>query len=98
MIEELVRHQLVLRESGLLLFPSQSTREHPEQNTLERKCIVAFTFAGPVLSVYTTLVVRLAHSGIFQKLDFWQHVITYTTRLGGTYGLFLLPRGEEQLN
>jgi hypothetical protein len=49
-----------------------------------------------VLSIYTTLVVRLAHSGIFQKLDLWQYVVTYTTRLGGTYGLLLTLRGEEQ--
>jgi WD40 repeat protein len=96
MIDELVRHQLILRESGLLLFPSQSTREHPEQHTLDGRCAVIFTFTGQVLSIYTTLVVRLAHSGIFQKLDFWQHVVTYTTRLGGTYGLFLSPRGEER--
>ncbi|MBV9691104.1 MAG: TIR domain-containing protein, partial [Ktedonobacteraceae bacterium] len=96
MIDELVCHQLVLRESGLLLFPSQSTREHPEQNTLDGQCAVTMAFTGPVLSIYTTLVVRLAHSGVFQKLDFWQHVVTYTTQLGGTYGLFLSPRGEEQ--
>ena len=96
MIDELVRHQLVLRENGFLLFPSQSTREHSERSALEGKSVVTFTFAGPVLSIYTTLVVRLAQSGIFQKLDFWQHVVIYTTRLGGTYGLLLSPRGEER--
>ncbi len=96
MIDELVRYQLVLRESGLLLFPSQSTREYPKQNTLEGKCVVAFTFAGPILSLYTTLVVRLSQSSVFQKVDLWQNVVTYTTRLGGTYGLLLSPRGEER--
>jgi hypothetical protein len=40
--------------------------------------------------------VRLAQCGIFQKQDLWQYVATYTTRLGGIYGLFLSPRGEEQ--
>src|SRR5207249_2889593 len=94
MVEELVRHQLVLRESGFLLFPSQSTREYPERAALENKSIITFSFAGPVLSIYTTLVVRLAQCGIFQKQDLWQYVAIYTTKLGGIYGLFLSPRGE----
>lgn len=96
LLDELVRHQLVLRENGFLLFPSQLTREHPERSALEGQSIMAFTFAGPVLSIYTTLVVRLTQSGVFQKRDFWQDVVTYTTRLGGMYGLLLSPRGEEQ--
>ncbi|HYU71501.1 MAG TPA: TIR domain-containing protein [Ktedonobacteraceae bacterium] len=96
MIDELVRHQLVLRESGFLLFPSQSTREHPERALLESKSVVTFTFMGPVLSIYTTLVVRLAQSGFFQKQDLWHHTITYTTRAGGLYGLLLSLQGEER--
>jgi hypothetical protein len=96
MIDELVRHQLALREGGSLLFPSQSTREHPDYAALTQKQAVLFTFAGPVLSLYTTLVVRLAQSGVFQKQEIWQHVVTYTTRLGDTYGLLLSPQGEER--
>jgi WD40 repeat protein len=96
MIEELVRHELALREGGFLLFPSQSTHEHPELAMLADKQTVTFTFAGPILSIYTKLVVRLAQSGIFQKQDLWQDVVTYTTRLGGTYGLLLSPQGEER--
>ena len=96
MIDELVSNQLALRESGFLLFPSQSTREHPERGELEGRQTVTFTFAGLVLSVYTTLVVRLAQSGIFDKQNLWQNVVTYTTRLGGTYGLLLIERGEER--
>jgi len=96
MIDELVSNQLALRESGFLLFPSQSTREHPEMSELMSRQTVVFTFAGPVLSIYTTLVVRLAQSGIFDKQDLWQNVVIYTTRLGGTYGLLLIERGEER--
>ena len=96
MIDELVSNQLALRESGFLLFPSQSTREHPERAELEGGQTVIFSFAGPVLSIYTTLVVRLAQSGIFDKQDLWQNVVTYTTRLGGSYGLLLIERGEER--
>ena len=50
---------------------------------------MTFTFAGPILSFYTTLVVRLAQCGIFQGQELWQYVVTYTTKLGGTYGLLL---------
>lgn len=96
MIDELVRHELALREGGSLLFPSQSTCEHPEHTILIEKQSVIFTFAGQVLSIYTTLVVRLAQCGIFQKQGLWQHVVTYKTSLGGTYGLLLSPRGEER--
>jgi len=96
MIEELVRQELALREGGFLLFPSQSTREHPEYAALSGKQMVTFTFAGPVLSIYTRLVVRLAQSDFFQKRDIWRHVVTYTNRRGGTYGLLLTPRGEER--
>jgi len=96
MIEELVRHELVLREGGSLLFPSQSTREHPDLAALSEQQCLTFRFAGPVLSIYTTLVVRLAQSGLFQKQELWQHVITYTTRLGGNFGLLLTTHREEQ--
>ena len=96
MIEELVRQELVLREGGYLLFPSQATQEHPEQAELSKQLSVIFSIAGPVLSMYTTLVVRLAHSGIFQKQELWQRVVTYTTRLGGKFSLMLIPKGEEQ--
>jgi recombinational DNA repair protein (RecF pathway) len=39
--------------------------------------------------IYTTLAVRLAQCGVFQKVDFWKCGMTYTTPLGGTYGLQL---------
>src|SRR5262249_8597771 len=96
MIEELVRYELVLREGGSLLFPSQSTCEHPDHVLLMEKQTVIFTFNGPILSIYTTLAVRLAQCGVFQKQYLWQHIVTYTTHLGGTYGLLLSPRGEER--
>ncbi|GAC1365948.1 MAG: hypothetical protein NVS2B12_21290 [Ktedonobacteraceae bacterium] len=49
-----------------------------------------------VLSIYTTLVVHLAQSGIFEKRELWQRTVEYTTRLGGTFGLLLTQRGEER--
>lgn len=98
MIDELVRHELALRESGFLLFPSQSTREHPDYKILAKKQTVIFSFTGPVLSLYTTLAVRLAQSGIFHKQGLWRYIVTYTTQLdvSGTYGLLLSPEGGEQ--
>ncbi len=97
MIEDLLRHELALREqtgSGqFLIFPSQSTRVNPALPDPEGKT-VSFTFEGPVLNVYATLAVRLARSEQFYKKELWKDAITYTARLGGICGVFLRNSGE----
>ena len=97
MIEDMLRNEIALREEAedgtYLIFPSQSTRENPNLPDPEGKAVV-FSFEGPVQNVYATLAVRLSHSGMFQKKDFWKNAITYTTRLGGSYGIFLHNSGE----
>ena len=44
--------------------------------------------------VYATLAVRLSHSGLFRKVELWKNAVTYTTTMGGTYGIFLRNIGE----
>jgi small GTP-binding protein len=96
-IDELVRQQIALREGGFLLFPSQSIREHPDMAALSVRQTVIFSFASPALSLYTTLVVRLARSDVFQKQEIWHHVVTYTpARLGGTHGIMLSLKSDGQ--
>ncbi len=95
MIEELIRHEIALREHGNLIFPSQFTRELSTLTHLEGKT-VSFTFEGPILTIYTTLVVRLAQSVIFQKKELWQYAATYTTWTGGIYGIVLTLLDEER--
>jgi WD40 repeat protein len=97
MVEDLLRYEIALREQGedgaYLVFPSQSTRENPGLPDPEGKAVI-FTFEGPVQNVYATLAVRLSHSGLFKKKDLWKNAMTYTTKMGGTYGMFLHNAGE----
>ena len=86
-------YEIALREGTYLVFPSQSTRENPNLPDPEGKTIT-FKFEGSVVSIYTTLAVRLAHSGIFRKKDLWKNAITYETRLRGICGMFLHNYGE----
>jgi hypothetical protein len=62
---------------------------------------VVYNFEGPTLHVYTTLAVRLSHSGVFAKKDMWKNAATYVARVGGTCGMFLQgiedARGELTL-
>jgi small GTP-binding protein len=98
MIDELVRQQLVLHEESSLLFPSQITREDFGAAETTHASTIIFNIAGSILLIYTTLVVRLAQCGIFQKAKFWRFVATYTTPLGGIYGLRLSRReGRAEL-
>ncbi len=91
-VEDLLRHEIALREQGndgpILVFPSQFIRDYPEYPEPEGKAIV-FGFEGPVLNVYTTLCVRLTHSGIYQKKDMWRNAAVYGARVGGECGLYL---------
>ena len=91
LIEDLFQRELILREDGMLVFPSQSTKEYPDLS--DPQGTVIFSFEGPVANIYSTLVVRLAHSGSFKKKDLWKNAVTYTS-IGGTCGLYLRNMGE----
>jgi uncharacterized protein YbaR (Trm112 family) len=93
MVEDLIRQQVVLRDGDYLIFPSQSTYRNPDMHDLEGKAVV-FYFEGPVLNIYAGLAVRLSHSGIFKRNGLWKNTVTYTTKVGGTYGIFLHNLGE----
>ncbi len=102
MVEDLLRYEITLREQGddgaYLIFPSQSTRENPDLPNPEGKAVI-FGFEGPVQNVYSTLAVRLSHSGLFQKKELWKNAVIYTAMIGGTYGLFLnkVEEGRAEL-
>src|SRR5207253_5883586 len=97
MVEDLLRYEIALREQGsdgpYLIFPSQSTRENPDLPDPEGKSVI-FGFEGPVLNIYATLAVRLAHSEVFKKKDLWKNAVTYVTRTGGQCGIYLHNIGE----
>ena len=102
MIEDLLRNEIALRErtdEGLfLVFPSQSTRENAELPEPEQKAVI-FRFEGPVQTIYTTLAVRLSHSGLFRHKELWHNAITYRSEAGGICGMRLrgLSEGHAEL-
>lgn len=98
MIEDLLRHEIALREEQgvdevYLVFPSEAVRENPNMPDPEGKAVI-FHFEGPVQNIYTTLAVRLSHSGLFTRQALWKNAITYNARVGGLCGLFLQEAGE----
>ncbi len=93
-VEELVRHDLALRENAddgrYLVFPSQFNRDYEDAPEPKGKA-VAITFDGPVQSLYSTLAVRLGHSGLFttRRMEMWRNAAVFTAKAGGKCGLFL---------
>lgn len=91
-IEDLLRHEVALRQSAddgpYLVFPSQFTREHPDLPDPPGKAVI-FRFDGPVLSIYSTLAVRLSHSGVFKLREMWKNAVTFTVPAGGICGMAL---------
>lgn len=96
-IEDLLGYEIALREpaeDGLhLVFPSQFTREWSEAPDPEGKAVI-FHFEGAVLNIYSTLAVRLSHSGMFMKKEMWKNAVVYNAKVGGECGLFLREIGE----
>jgi WD40 repeat protein len=101
-IENLLRREIILSEQGdngmYLVFPSQFTRENSALPDPEGEA-VTFGFEGPILNVYTTLAVRLSYSGQFKTKEMWKNAVAYTSKVGGTCGMFLreLEEGHGQL-
>jgi TIR domain len=57
---------------------------------------VVFSFEGSVQNIYAALVVRLAHSGLFKKIEIWKNAITYNASTGGVCGILLQSTDEGQ--
>lgn len=93
-VEELVRHDIALRENAddgrYLVFPSQFNRDYEDAPEPRGKAI-SITFDGPVQSLYSTLAVRLGHSGLFTtgRTEMWRNAAVFTAKAGGKCGIFL---------
>jgi class 3 adenylate cyclase len=100
-VEELVRHDLALRENAddgrYLVFPSQFNRDYEDAPEPKGKAL-AVTFDGPVQSLYSTLAVRLGHSGLFTtgRAEMWRNASLFTATAGGKCGLFVQEFAEAR--
>jgi WD40 repeat protein len=93
-VEELLEHQLVLREFSdqgtYLVFPTQFNRDWPDAPDPKGKWVI-IRFKGPVQNVYATLAVRLAHSGMFRagRDSMWRNASIFEADTRGKCGLYL---------
>ena len=82
-VEEVLRHEVALRENSddgpYLVFPTQSRREALALRDSQR-VVFSIAFEGQVQTVYATLVVRLAHSGIFEREETFRNAATFRRR------------------
>jgi small GTP-binding protein len=101
-VEGLLTRDLALRErikgEDYVVFPSQCTAELRFPGVAAFG--VAFGFAGPVRSIYATLIAQLAHYEGFKKRDFFQDAAAYRTEAGGRCLVRLrdLGRGQGELD
>jgi GTPase SAR1 family protein len=95
-LEELTRHEIVLREEteeGVqLVFPAAFRRDLPEAEPTGNE--VEFAFEGPVLNVFVTLVVRLARSDRFTRRGTFQAAAQFEADAGGVCTVHL-TRSDE---
>jgi small GTP-binding protein len=97
-MESLLARDLALRErikgEDYVVFPSQCTAELRFPGAAAFG--VAFGFAGPVRSIYATLIAQLAHYEGFRKREFFQDAAAYTAMAGGRCLVRLYDLGHGQ--
>jgi small GTP-binding protein len=97
-MENLLARDLALREQikskDYVVFPSQCTAELRFPGAAAFG--VAFGFAGPVRSIYATLIAQLAHYEGFKKREFFQDAAAYHAKEGGRCLIRLRDHGHGQ--
>jgi hypothetical protein len=97
-MENLLSRDLALRErikgEDYIVFPSQCTAELRFPGVAAFG--VAFGFAGPVRSIYATLIAQLAHYEGFKKREFFQDAAAYRAEAGGRCLVRLRDHGHGQ--
>ena len=95
-MENLLTRDLALREQikgkDYIVFPSQCTAELRFPGAAAFG--MAFGFAGPVRSIYATLIAQLAHYEGFKKREFFQDAAAYRPEDGGRCLIRLRDHGH----
>ena len=89
-VQELLRHEVALREGSRLVFPSQLTRDDPTVDAsaaIEED--VLYRFDGPVLTIYAMLAVRLSSSMVYKREAMWRNGAIFRARGESMCGLRL---------
>jgi TIR domain len=93
-VEDLLRHEIALRDQDDLVFPSQFTREYPDASNPEGKSSI-FTFEGAIHNIYSKLIVRLSRSTIFTATEMWKNAALFSADVGGGICGVLLNQLED---
>ncbi len=95
-LENLLARDLALRETikgeEYIVFPSQCTAELRFPGVAAFG--VAYGFAGPVRSIYATLIAQLAHYEGFKKREFFHDAAAYRAEAGGRCLVRLQDQGR----
>jgi len=95
MVQTFLDQSLCIREdtpAGVqLVFPSQFNR--PIEFTSEPIIFISYRVSGNVQFLYSTLIVRLTYSEIFEKTELWKSAAEFLTPEGRKVGLLM-----EKLN
>lgn len=91
-IDELVQRDNAIREvsedAAYLIFPTLLQQLHPDLSTIPTRSLV-FRLDGSLSRAYATLLVKLSLSPWFSKKELWRNAATFSSREGGTCGIFL---------
>jgi small GTP-binding protein len=79
-------------EGRQLVFPSQYRRDRPLTRFPET--LVTYTFGGELMTIFTTLVVRLWYTRGFQEKEIWQNAAEFRTLTGAKIGFVQERMGE----
>lgn len=97
MYQMLVARGICLREASeggtLLVFPSLFKRERPEIGEHPAP-LVTYQFTGALEEIYSTLIVRLSHTSVFEREQLWRFAADFKTHTGRRVGLKMTKKGE----
>jgi len=92
-VELFLKREVALGVGEHLVFPSKFNRKRPEFPVPPLR-EVAYSFAGPVESVYATLVVRLFYCGAFELKDLWKNAAEFHDPMGRVCGFQVVSSQE----
>lgn len=102
-IDDLISHEIALRDEeeeavSSLVFPSQSTRPYPHIPEPDSSTAI-WAFEGPILSIYTKLIVRLLNTRISSSRELYENAAFLHPHDGGLCRLFIqhIEEGRAEL-
>lgn len=82
----------VTESKTLLIFPAYFKCDRTELSA-HPPVFVSYSFSGPLDKIYSTLVVRLQHTGLFVKTEFWRYAVDFETPASKRAGLKMIKEG-----